>query len=222
MATAAHSTDHELFVDSELFFQGVERELRSYQQLALFIENKIKEARVDVIVNEYFHYMGHLNSQLKPHTKANDIDSNSIKLIWKIHLLHPKTYRRDCFKYFGHVIAPYRSDLELNFLQSTNTTTEIPRARAFSDLDLKKSVILHYEFIQKILGIKENDVTIREWIDNYKQFMASIGKNAHKTIIIKPTIETDLIWHCHMLFPNIYLKESLILANGTFVNHIVD
>eukprot|EP01083_Nonionella_stella_P211549 764773_1 len=221
MALLASKVYSELSVDSESFFNGIERELQSYPELALFIESKIKEDAVDAMVNEYFHYMNHINSPLKSNTQPKA--SNSVKLIWKMHLLHPKTYRRDCFKRFGRVISPRSHDLEFDLsVSSPLSTTEAEEVSKFSDLDLKKSVILHYEFIQKILGIKENDVTIREWIDNYKQFMASIGKNAHKTIIIKPTIETDLIWHCHMLFPNIYLKESLILANGTFVNHIVD
>eukprot|EP01083_Nonionella_stella_P193564 714767_1 len=211
----------ELFVDSESFFKGVEKELKSYQKLASFIEHKIKENAVDEMVNEYFHYMNNMDSQLKSHPHEN-----SSKVMWKIHLLHPMTYRRDCFKRFGRVITPCDGDLEFNALQSsdakTHQTVQTTEESKFSDLDLKNSLFLHYEFIQKILLIKEKDVNIRQWIFNYKQFMASIGQRINKKIIIKPTIETDLIWHCHMLFPAVYCKESLVLANGTFVRHFVD
>eukprot|EP01083_Nonionella_stella_P076732 209257_1 len=223
MALLASKVYSELSVDSESFFNGIERELQSYPELALFIESKIKEDAVDAMVNEYSHHMNHFNSRSKSNTEANA--SNSIKLIWKMHLLHPKIYREDCFKRFGRVITPEDRDLELNLLQSETTptsTTETKQSRKFSGVDLKKSLFLHYAFVQKILRIKENDVNIREWIADYKQFMTAIGKNVNTTTIIKPTTQTDLIWHCHMLFPNIYLNESLVLANGTFVKHIID
>eukprot|EP01083_Nonionella_stella_P076730 209254_1 len=221
MALLASKVYSELSVDSESFFNGIERELQSYPELALFIESKIKEDAVDAMVNEYFHYMNHINSPLKSNTQPKA--SNSVKLIWKMHLLHPKTYRRDCFKRFGRVISPRSHDLEFDLsVSSPLSTTEAEEVSKFSDLDLKKSLLLHHEFIQKILRIKQNDVNIKEWTHNYKRFMADIGKNANQAVIIKPSIETDLIWHCHMLFPNQYYKESLALANGTFVKHIID
>eukprot|EP01083_Nonionella_stella_P131365 399074_1 len=177
-----------LFVDSESFFKRVQKELKSYEKLVLFIENKIKEDAVDAMVNEYSHHMNHFNSRSKSNTEANA--SNSIKLIWKMHLLHPKIYREDCFKRFGRVITPEDRDLELNLLQSETTptsTTETKQSRKFSGADLKKSLFLHYAFVQKILRIKENDVNIREWIADYKQFMTSIGKNTNNTTIGKNT-----------------------------------
>eukprot|EP01084_Bolivina_argentea_P306703 530038_1 len=207
----------ELFLNSKQFENAVEHELNSYAKVARFIENKIKENAIDNMVQEYFSYINNVNCDSKP--------NNSIKLVWKMHLLHPRIYRKDCFKRFGRMIIP--NDLQLTFDSSTNNSHKFSpqykneKVPQFTALDLKTSLRLHYKFLQKILAIPKDNINIKQWILNYTQFMALIGANSNK-YIVKPTVETDLIWHTHMLYPNIYFKESLILANGKFVKHIID
>eukprot|EP01084_Bolivina_argentea_P306704 530042_1 len=201
----------ELFVNCEQFEKAVENELESYERLSRFIENKMKENAIDDMIHEYFNYINNINSDIKP--------NNSIKLIWKMHLLHPKIYRKDCFTRFGRMIIP--PTLQLKFDTHDSDTFKPKKPSKFTTLDLKKSLHLHYEFLQKILSIKKDNINIKQWISNYKQFMSLIGTSNNKHII-KPTPSTDLIWHTHMLYPNIYFKECMLLSNGKFVKHIID
>jgi len=215
-----------LFIDSSAFRQVVDAELASYPQLSQFIARVISnEEEIDHMIQDYFHFMNrHIHdTNSKGVTESEIALTDSVRLMWKIHLLHPKTYRMDCFKRFGRVILPSLDDLALQFKQTEHIQhVQTHNNCRFTNIDLKKSLISHYNFIQKVLQIVESDRKIDEWLVDYKQFMASIGALQNDCDIIEPSVQADLIWHCHQLLPSVYFKESLILANGKFVRHIVD
>ena len=71
---------------------------------------------------------------------------------------------------------------------------------------------------EKVLSFDE---TIKSLIGDYRRFMTCIGSNSNDKIV-KPTVLTDLVWHTHMLTPEIYFNESKLLANGKFVRHYID
>ena len=96
------------FLDTEQFIDDVISEIRSYQKLISFIKSKLdRPASIDLMIGQYLNYMDRINTH-------NPIQANdSIKLMWRMHLLHPQIYRQDCFNKFGRLILP--NDLSYSF-----------------------------------------------------------------------------------------------------------
>ena len=155
--------------------------------------------------------MSHLNRQ-------------SVKLIWKMHLLHPEIYRSDCFKRFGRVIIPNNLSIKFNQHQSELSTYTIPKQSPFTSLNLKQSLLSYHQFIQNALNIEHYDSTqIKQWIQEYKQLITRTQNTAASMSQNNTSITTNLIWHVHKLQPDTYYKESLILSNvdrNTFKQHV--
>ena len=103
-----------MFIDSFEFSERIKAEFDTVDSLCKLIKNKMKNGCVSHMIAEYFDFMNKLESNAN-NGIAPAIASDNVKLIWKLHLLHPSIYRMDCMKRFGKVIIPTQSDLELAF-----------------------------------------------------------------------------------------------------------
>lgn len=230
-----------MFVESAEFEKIVQDELDSQESLLMFMESQIENSSISSMINNYVNFIiAYAEHGVAPEESIN----SGIKLMWKIHLLSPKKYRDDCLKRFGKVITPpdlkFTSAIDQDHLNSPRLKllpTKLDAVEAFSDINFEKHFYLQYNFTKKIVKLikqqlqKDDQIKcIQQWIQQYKYFMSLVGnENKNNTLVndkqhrlIEPTDEIDLVWHCHMLNPQIYFSESKLLANGLFVNHFID
>jgi len=198
--------DKHLFVDSPEFIKEIQKELNDFPEWIKFIDNNGNN--LDNILNEYILFMFNKNIDL----------NNGIKLVWKIHKLHPCQYKRDCFRCFGKVIKSHKFDLSFDKNEETryDTGKTLDDTVIFVDRDeLKKSVTKQYDFMKKMVDINVDGYDAEQSIKEYKEFMGKIGATDE---IVVPSLNVDLVWHTHMI-SDLYFDESIILSKGKFVMH---
>lgn len=55
-------------------------------------------------------------------------------------------------------------------------------------------------------------------VDRYTKFMRLVGGNT-SGVPLAPTLDIDIVWHAHMLYPSAYARDSMALA-GRVVHHM--
>eukprot|EP01084_Bolivina_argentea_P161252 280741_1 len=213
-----------LFINSLQFIQCIQNELRIYSQIVGWMNNLKGKYEIEEMIVDYNNFMLLYGKSSKKNQKDTHIP-NHIKLLWRIHLLHPSIYIKDCLKHFECIIDPQQhiftftstSKLNTHSINNMNDITNNTNNK-FTDLNLKQSLLNQTDWMKNVLNdiqFYKNETNINNTINEYSQFMKLIS-NTNKIMI--PSVAIDLIWHTHMLCPLIYYKESHILANK-FVFH---
>ena len=167
------------------------------------------------------------------------IDINIIYL-WRIHMLHPYQYKRDCNKHFGFVLSPtfhrYVIDVKLdNLYKNYSDQLDVLNAK-FTSYSFIKSLIKNLKFMKNVLDSPElkKDETWKYLAIDYQNYLYFASFFYFKTNDIKnkyqlnlglcPLLSIDFIWHSHQIFPEIYWKEckSKTHSNMVLDHHDVD
>lgn len=205
-----------LFLQSQDFRQRLRFELLFYERFIKAFGESPSDTEMDSMIKEYNNFIFHFATQ----SKCTNIPLH-VKVIWRIHLKHPKIYRRDCFQHFGKLILPKDSLFEFN--DTCARKMDIPcstQQMMITQLDLKNALLTHLDLMKKIY---DHDFwSIEQNIDNaimeYVHFMKLVGYNISNQNVMRPSIYADFIWYIHMLDPKNYTKESQILANGNIAS----
>jgi len=208
-----------MFIDGNAFRDDIKNEINVvFPFLVKFIQCNI--LYIDSMIKEYTHFMGNI---LNSKQCGNIIDtkglSNSIQLIWKIHLLHPKMYVKDVKRITnGHdVIFPDKLRFDINNFDANNDIngSDINDGKygEFISFDIKKSLLKQKDFMNKIMN---TDIDINKSINDYKHFIQLIGQTNK---IMVPTLHIDLVWHTHMIHHDKYIYETKLLSNGKCIGH---
>ena len=88
------------FLNSQEFIERIKQELLLYVQLVPLIHNLKDNDVLDDIILDYHHFMLNYNTNCNQYKSIPD----HIKLIWRIHLMHPYTYYNDCMNHFLTII----------------------------------------------------------------------------------------------------------------------
>eukprot|EP01083_Nonionella_stella_P076634 208928_1 len=206
------------FLKSKLFINRIKQELHLYTNLIPLVHSCKDAGILQDMILDYHYFMLNYNNEARHHTPDH------IKLIWRIHLLHPFTYHNDCIRHFNHIIDPHDDIFTFTSFKWKDYTPhqQTHHGATFTDIDLKQSLLNQTNIFMKNI-IKDthyftNDHNTHQTIDNFIQFMQLIGvQNKHSTPMI-PSPQVDLIWHTLMLYPAIYQQQSQSLAH-TFVVH---
>ena len=147
--------------------------------------------------------------------------SIAARFAWQVHMLNPKRYREDCIQSFGKVVPLPDSDAPsddlgqvapVNGRKATCTAESVERKPArtlttnFTDFDLVGAIHRQLDFCRKILPLEKHvDRYLPLWMERYGMFL-SLLKSDHKKAdneraVCVPTLNIDMIWHTHMLFP---------------------
>eukprot|EP01084_Bolivina_argentea_P028716 53334_1 len=209
------------FLKSQVFTQQIKEELLLYVKLVPLIQQLDQNDLLDDIILDYHHFMLNYNEYCNQYEEIPD----HIKLIWRIHLLHPYTYYNDCIKHFNHIIDPKNDIFVFNSFNINNHKQFQYKkhnnyTNKFTNIDLKQSLLNQTNIFMKNII---NDINyfndsnnMNQTIDEFIKFMKLIGMQNNTPMI--PSQRVDLIWHSLMLYPKIYEKQSKLLANN-FVIH---
>jgi len=141
-------------------------------------------------------------------SNMSNIDALMIQTMWRVHLLHPKTYQADCKRCYHTLLVPqYNADGPLlpNGLKDDITGT--CHASKFCSMNLVDGMKRQLKFMSKISNHKSfRDAEFcKDSIRRYKLFLKLIGMRKCKAV---PTLDIDLTWHTHMLFPDDYIRNT--------------
>jgi len=141
-------------------------------------------------------------------SNMSNIDALMIQTMWRVHLLHPKTYQADCQRCYHTLLVPqYNADGPLlpNGLKDDITGT--CHASKFCSMNLVDGMKRQLKFMSKISNHKSfRDAEFcKDSIRRYKLFLKLIGMRKCKAV---PTLDIDLTWHTHMLFPDDYIRNT--------------
>jgi len=142
-----------------------------------------------------------------------------IQTMWRVHLLHPLTYLRDCLRCYGELVLPQymltgpllpimrKDDIKITTHTLCKVTPTPDIRKRFCSMNLVDGMKRQLEFMSKISNLDgfRDARYCKESIKRYKKFLKLIGMR--KGIIV-PTLDIDLVWHTHMLFPGHYNNDT--------------
>ena len=163
------------------------------------------------------------------------------QLIWRVHMLNPKSYYKDCIDTFGFIIPFVIDPKQLEYINSNqkfidqvnkSVKSGIYGKKIFSpSIDLEMAVDRQLEFIKKMNKLfadgSNNWNNINERLNasllRYCAFLLlfKIQKEKdkqHKHFLV-PRLDIDLMWHSHQLNPVLYHEMSLKLFDIDVFNH---
>jgi len=138
----------------------------------------------------------------------SDTDEFMIQTMWRVHLLHPKTYQADCERCYRTLLVPqYNADGPLLPNGLKNDITDNCHTTMFCSMDLVNGMKRQLKFMSKISNHDSfRDAEFcRDSIRRYKLFVKLVGMRKCKVV---PTLDIDLTWHTHMLFPDHYIRNT--------------
>jgi len=131
-----------------------------------------------------------------------------IQTMWRVHLLHPKTYQADCERCYRTLLVPrFNADGPLLPIGLKDDITENCHASMFCSIYLVAGMKRQLKFMSKISNQNcfRNAEFCKDSIRRYKLFLKLIGMRKCKAV---PTTDIDLTWHTHMLFPDHYFSDT--------------
>lgn len=148
----------------------------------------------------------------------SDQISTAVRFAWQVHMLNPKRYRDDCMRSFGKVLPlPAQETLvdtsdqvvDDRGRKTVSTTERVdckPNTKDFTDFDLVSAIQRQLDFCRKIIPLEKHvDRQLPVWMERYGMFLSLLRSQRAKTgkdrVVCVPTLNIDLIWHTHMLFP---------------------
>ena len=160
--------------------------------------------------------------------------SREVELVWRVHLLNPQCYIKDCVRQFGRVVPHKCHEPNIEYLghdqhefREKVLLNRHPKRTGFigSDLVMTDAIKRQCKFIHKMIKINLWSPIYLEHIDfaitRYEQFMTAIwAPDKPEGLVMVPTNDIDLIWHSHQLDPRGY--HSFCITNsptGQFVTH---
>ena len=185
--------------------------------------------------------------------KLDNLDSIQIgpksQLLWRVHMLNPRSYYKDCLKSFG-IVIPFivdkqqLSDLKngkIRFEENDFNKTKEQSVDFKISIRLDSAVKRQISFMMKMMQIfngidVKND---RSYDDKFKQALMrycaflnlekinienksrrlSETDNKPGRILLVPRLDIDLLWHSHQLNPTNYHTLSKRLFNSSVFNH---
>jgi len=150
-----------------------------------------------------------------------DVPRN-VAFMWRIHMMHPRTYRADCKKAFGKLVVPFYADNELVPQLHTDCVglkrkTGEGASAGFASLDLAAGMRRQFRFMRKMANRSGAELAefVDEALERFRMWFALIKRSQGQLV---PTMDIDLIWHSLMLCPGIYYDLSM-KEIGYFVDH---
>lgn len=135
-------------------------------------------------------------------------DAFMIQTMWRVHLLHPKTYQADCERCYGTLLIPrYITDGALLPGGLKNDVTDTCHTNMFCSMNLVDGMKRQLEFMSLISNMNafRDAQYCQDSIKRYKLFLKLIEMTKCKAV---PTLDIDLAWHTHMLFPGTYIRDT--------------
>jgi hypothetical protein len=164
-----------------------------------------------------------------------------VEAFWQTHLIRPDMYEADCNYLFGELI-PHRIETCRERAEEGRGRARELWELAYSEDESANTTPLPEELEEKVkhLRVKEEDVIEdRQWYPYFKMYTYNVtdwdtylpaSRQNYLTFLymcatdngefgfMEPTYAMDLIWHCHMFHPNLYVQHSKILANRLLVH----
>ena len=168
------------------------------------------------------------------------------QLIWRVHMLNPQSYYKDCIESFGF-INPFMIDQNQSRYALLNTDSFVTNANTIKDsddvfarqkkifsasIDIESAVNRQIKFINKmndIFDIKSNMDNIEEKLEKcllrYCTFLflhkEKLTKryNDKNDFVLVPRLDMDLVWHSHQLNPVSYHNICLQLFGIEIFHH---
>lgn len=131
-----------------------------------------------------------------------------IQTMWRVHLLHPKTYQADCDRCYRTLLVPqYNADGPLLANGVKHDITDNCHTGMFCSMNLVDGMKRQLKFMSQISNHKcfRDAEFCKDSIGRYKLFLKLIGMRNCKAV---PTHDIDLTWHTHMLFPDHYIRDT--------------
>ena len=171
-------------------------------------EGNSKQFWENVII-DYENYMTNLSQNIN----STPPISLEMELIWRVHLLSPQIYVKDCVRQFGRIINHNCDDPKTNYIRhnSNNFRNEVlknpnPGNTGFigPDLIMTDALKRQCKFIRKIIKVNLfdpiNKNKIGDSVERYEKFLKAMwAENKPQGLIMVPTLDIDLIWHSHQL-----------------------
>jgi len=145
----------------------------------------------------------------------SNTDALMIQTMWRVHLLHPKTYQEDCERCYRTLLVPqYNADGPLLPNGLKDDITENCYSSMFCSMNLVDGMKRQLKFMSKISNHQcfRNAEYCTNGIRRYKLFLKLIGMRRCKAV---PTMDIDLTWHTHMLLPDHYIRDTKELIGFT-------
>jgi len=141
-------------------------------------------------------------------SNMSNTDALMIQTMWRVHLLHPKTYQADCERCYRTLLVPqYNADGPLLPKGLQDDITEKCCSSMFCSINLVDGMKRQLKFMSKISNhecFRDADYC-KNSIRRYKLFLKLIGMRKCKAV---PTLDIDLTWHTHMLSPDHYIRDT--------------
>jgi hypothetical protein len=158
-----------------------------------------------------------------------------VEVVWRAHLLSPVSYTQDCAAILGGNYSPRAVDhcpRSAGIYSTSAATTELFRApprvvrgRCTSvawTAKLMATVRRQRHFMDKIVQMRKLGAMcteqLAEEVGRYRAFLVEAATCGEKAEIDVPSLELDLVWHTHMLYPVRYAAECVELT-GRLINH---
>ena len=143
------------FIDNLGFKDIIKNEIEIiFPFLVEFIQTN--ESSLDLMIKNYVDFIRKCDGKSAVNT---DNVSNSVKLIWKIHLLHPKMYHSDMKRIFnGRVVVPEKLGFNVTRIRVNTDQTNVGESHSgsFTSLNIKKSILAQTEFMKKIIQLNRH------------------------------------------------------------------
>lgn len=177
-----------------------------------------------------------LAAKYSDHILAAPLD---VEWVWHCHLLNPAAYLKDCRRVVGKIVdhrlldrerrkqslqesrvlwrreypnEPFEFDSESNYLHDLDFTSASKITYNLAAAITRQKVF----YYQVSLPHYKDERFLNQAVLRYKKFLHL--KKKHPYTFIVPCYDIDLIWHTHMLHPNIY-HHDVITILGHLFNH---
>jgi len=194
------------FLDNPRFRAHVNAEGELYQEI---LDNFSQEEVIEQAAREYEDFF--------KHPRAGQVTKN-VAYMWRIHMLAPRCYQKDCRRVFGELVVPVYNDNELvpqldkDYVRVTSGEGE-SEAR-FPSMDLAAGMRRQFNFMGK-MNVTLGAAFVDRSVERFQMWARLIGTTKNKLV---PTLDIDLVWHSLMLCPDKYFEWSK-KEIGYLLNH---
>eukprot|EP01083_Nonionella_stella_P025114 69179_1 len=135
----------------------------------------------------------------------HDMDIN-IVFFWRVHMLHPVLYAKDCKERFGFLLSPPFHEFVTNgtVLDFDPLYSNVADS-VFTKFDFSISVRKNLTFMQRIIEDQRCEKKdYMKHMDEFADYMSYKRTFERSKIHLCPTLAVDFVWHSHMMFPVMY------------------
>jgi large subunit ribosomal protein L40e len=208
-------------VDLEYLVAPAEEQLRFFERALGFLD-AASDGLLHDCAREYHRFLLLETIRSDGTDGKQQAPSFEVELLWRVHLLSPAAYSRDCAALRGgkaQLIDHSPADTYVSRAPTGPVAAPAGMPVAWHS-ELVASVRRQEGFMRQMVALRGAGLVstthITEELESYRAFLCDAASVEQALAV--PGLVLDLVWHTHMLHPRRYARESVAIS-GRLIDH---